>query len=60
MKLSNLYESHAVYGPGEAFYGDPATKKQGKNDASFLMGGEKDRSRFLNKMQGRKKKKRKK
>lgn len=58
MKLSQLYESHAVAGPSCDFYCDPKAKKAGSvskiegdsNDMSFLKGGTKDRARFTKKM----------
>jgi len=63
MKLNALYESHAV-APGPCdFYCDPKAKAAGttkkikgdSDDLSFLKGGKKDRKRFLNKMNKRKK-----
>lgn len=58
MKLSALYESHAVAGPACDFYCDPKAKAAGatkkikddSDDLSFLKGGKKDRKRFLGKM----------
>lgn len=63
MRLSYLYESHALAQPSCDFYCDPKAKKAGatkkikddSDDMSFLKGGKKDRGRFLNKMNKRKK-----
>ena len=65
MKLSFLYEYLDPYGPGVAFYGDPLwkNKTKGSGNTSHLVGGSKDRDKFLRKMnkkKGRKRKKKKK
>ena len=58
MKLTRLYESHAVAQASCDFYCDPKAKKAGSvdkikddsDDMSFLKGGTKDRNRFAGKM----------
>jgi len=64
MKLTSLYESHAVADSSCEFYCDPKAKAAGttkkikgdSDDMSFLKGGKKDRGRFLNKMNKKAKK----
>ena len=64
MKLTELYESHAVADSSCEFYCDPKAKATGStdkikgdsDDMSFLKGGKKDRGRFLNKMNKKAKK----
>ena len=61
MKLSFLYEYLEPYGPGVKFYGDPLWKNKTKGSgSSHLVGGSKDRDKFLGKMNKKKRKKKKK
>lgn len=50
MKLSLLGEYVTAYKAGLDFYGDPKGKAKGTEDKSFLVGGEKDRNRYAEKM----------
>lgn len=58
MKLSRLYESHAIASGPCDFYCDPKAKAAGSvkpikgdsDDMSFIKGGKKERARFANKM----------
>ena len=64
MKLSELFESHAIAKASCDFYCDPKAKKAktikkidgDSDDMSFLKGGKKDRARFAGKMNKVKKK----
>tara|TARA_R100001244_G_scaffold25113_4_gene25583 strand:+ start:48803 stop:49003 length:201 start_codon:yes stop_codon:yes gene_type:complete len=61
MKLNKLYEDLDVIQSSEDFYGDPKGKAKpkvkGRSNLSHLKGGHEDRDRFLNVIQGEKKKK---
>ena len=65
MKLSKIFESHAIAQSSCDFYCDPKAKKAGatdkiegdSDDMSFLKGGTKDRARFAGKMNKTKRKK---
>lgn len=53
MKLTALFEYLDVPEQSFKFYGDPKVKGKTKTntDSSFLVGGKKDRNRFLKKIQ---------
>jgi len=59
VKLSTLYEYLVPYAAGLRFYGDPKWKDNETEDKSHLVGGKKDRKRFLKSTSKKKKKKNK-